>query len=178
MRLIATAVMLVSSAHFVTGCGGRANGGAKSPPDFSVDLTGATVLEVIALDPEPPGPPEGGGVVPPVEPGPQFQGYPYIGRSRSVSVADSAALVASLRKMLARRSDVSWACQLPRHAVRLNTTKGELDVLVDFECGALQILDAQGNQLADVSVDGGDPDQWYAVFDHCGVENQNYPYKP
>jgi hypothetical protein len=107
-----------------------------------------------------------------------FHGFPYFGRSNAVSSVDSHALVADLNRMFTSKPEVAWACELPRHAVRLRTTASEMDVLVSFECGNLEIFDAKGDRLVSRSIEGGDQKLWYAVFQRSGIERQSYPYRP
>lgn len=177
-RLLLAAVVATAFASLVTACGMRTDGKVTSQSRTNVDLNGADVLEVISLDPEPPAPQPGGGAVPSIKPGPTFHDIPFLGRSDRVSGADSKALVADLDRMIARKAEVAWACELPRHAVRLHTTAGELDFVIDFECGNAKIYGASGNLISSRSIEGGDPELWYGAFQRAGVGKQSRPYAP
>ena len=177
-RMLLATVAAVAVTSLVVACAERTDSSDPSKSNATVDLAGATVLEVIALDPDPRPPPPGGGAVSSTKPGPTFHGFPFLGRSESVSAADSEALVADLNRMIATDPQVAWACELPRHAVRLRTKAGELDFVIDLECGNAHIYDRRDSLIGYRQIEGGDPQLWYGAFERAGIRNQSRPYTP
>jgi hypothetical protein len=139
-------------------------------------LSGAAVVEVLSLDPEP-GDPNAEGIAPARKPGPAFHGWPYLDRSSSVSAADQKALLAQLRRMLGSPQDVAYACFQPRHGLRLHGPAGDLDVVICFECASLEIFEPDGTRIDSVSFGRANAELWYKVYGRSGIKRQLRPYQ-
>jgi len=171
------ALWLLVVAIGVSACGrGDQDSGVRAP-SFSLErIEGATILEVLSLDPEP-GVPDAEGNASAAKNGPSFHGWPYRARSATISKEDQAALLKELGTMLVDPPEVTIACQLPRHALRLQTPTGDLDVLICFECSNLEIYDAAGAQLVFSAFQGADEELWYEIFERSGITKQLRPYR-
>ena len=161
----------------VSACGRDDPAPAPSAPSFPLArLANATILEVLSLDPEP-GEPDAEGNASAVKEGPAFRGLPYLGRSTTISKGDEAALLKELGTMLADPPEIAIACYFPRHALRLQTPTGDLDVLICFECSNVKIYDAAGTQLVFSAFQGAHEDLWYEIFERSGITKQLRPHR-
>jgi hypothetical protein len=140
-------------------------------------LTHAMVLEVLSLDPDTSPPSHAETESAPAK-GPQFHDWRYIERSTSVSERDGRALLSDLRIMLRSRPDYMALCFNPRHALRVATSTGELDVLVCFECGIVEIYDPPNTFLINAAFWGGNEKLWYSAFARSGIKVQKYVSQP
>jgi hypothetical protein len=171
------ALWLVVVAIGLSACGRGDPDPALRAPSFPVErIAGATILEVLSLDPEP-SVPDAGGNASAVKKGPAFHGWPYLGSSTTISKEDQAALLAELGTMFTDPPEVTIACHLPRHALRLQTPTGDIDVLICFECSNLEIYDAAGTQLVFSAFQGADEELWYEIFERSGITKQLRPYR-
>jgi hypothetical protein len=171
------ALWFLAVAIGVSACGRGDPEPAPRAASFPLErIADATILEVLSLDPEP-GLPDAEGNASAVKEDPAFHGWPFLGRSTSISREDQAALLKELGAMFADPPEVTIACHLPRHALRLQTPTGDLDVLICFECSNLEIYDAAGIQLVFTAFQGADEELWYEIFERSGITKQLRPYR-